>query len=78
MTEATLYINIMLIIVSYKAPPISAQLTTTYEHTLYVLEIPLSFFPHSVVVLDPILSDALHKRGGPPLERLTWQQLMQR
>ena len=33
---------------------------------------------HSAVVLDPVLSDAVHRRGEPHLTQLTWQQLMER
>ena len=35
-------------------------------------------FHYRVVVLDPVLSDAVHRRGEPPLAQLTWQQLMER
>ena len=33
---------------------------------------------HSAVVLDPVLSEAVHRRGEPHLTQLTWQQLMER
>ena len=31
-----------------------------------------------VVVLDPVLCDALYVKGQPPLEQLKWAELMNR
>lgn len=38
----------------------------------------MKYSVHSAVVLDPVLSDAVHRRGEPHLTQLTWQQLMER
>ena len=38
----------------------------------------MNYSIHSVVVLDPVLSDAVHRRGEPHLTQLSWQQLMER
>jgi len=45
---------------------------------IHVLFIRRPFSIYREVVLDPVLSDAVHRRGEPPLAQLTWQQLMER